>query len=341
MKTDIEKSIAIVFSTDDNYFNYLSVVINSIIKKSSEKYTYKIYIFESNVCFDKKNSLKEWISQYKNFSLCYIDMNKYVSYFETLTLRGHISSAAYFRLLIDKILIDEDKVVYLDCDVILNRDIAELYNFDISQYCLAAVKDFGAEIYLKYNSDFMEYISSLGFKYESTYFNSGVLVMNLKKIRNENYSNLMFRVAEMNTKYFHDQNVLNVVFQDSVKFLDFRWNFQWSLHNENVENVAIIHYCGNKKPWDCLESNPLSKYWVGAAKTSFFSKDFRELSCEEGSKIINKKGFFRAIFKENFHELYKYKYVMYKIISLFLIGEKRNKVKSMYKYFHKLSNYYK
>jgi lipopolysaccharide biosynthesis glycosyltransferase len=142
----------------------------------------------------------------------------------------------------------------LDCDLIVRDDIGDLWATDISQYFLAAVPD-------PYSDNHVQ----LGFREDEEYFNSGVLLVNLAKWRENDVLPRLIRYTEQNSQIlrYHDQCTLNAVFRNQVLFLPFRWNFP--ARNADLpptalgmtkqgfrhlrQNPSIVHYTGPFKPW--------------------------------------------------------------------------------------------
>lgn len=147
-----------------------------------------------------------------------------------------------FRCSLPELLPNLNRIIYLDADLFVNRDIKELWDVDICEYCLAGVADEGVDIH-NYPKILNKYP---GIKKES-YFNAGVLYMNLKKLRE--FGNLKKLVVDFlidNPEAdLPDQDALNVLFHDKVLYLDGSWNqFVFMHRKDNVEKLdkAIFHY---------------------------------------------------------------------------------------------------
>ena len=149
---------------------------------------------------------------------------------------------AMFRCSLPELLPDLNRIIYLDADLFVNRDIKELWDVDICEYCLAGVADEGVDIH-NYPKILNKYP---GIKKES-YFNAGVLYMNLKKLRE--FGNLKKLVVDFLVENpeagLPDQDALNVIFHNKVLYLDGSWNqFVFMHRKDNVEKLdkAIFHY---------------------------------------------------------------------------------------------------
>lgn len=147
-----------------------------------------------------------------------------------------------FRCSLPELLPNLNRIIYLDADLFVNRDIKELWDVDICEYCLAGVVDEGVAVH-NYPRILNKYP---GIKKES-YFNAGVLYMNLKKLREfGNLKKLFVDFLVENPEVgLPDQDALNVIFHNKVLYLDGSWNqFVFMHRKDNVEKLdkAIFHY---------------------------------------------------------------------------------------------------
>lgn len=175
----------------------------------------------------------------------------------------HISKTTYCRLFASEYLPKEiDKVLYLDCDIIVNKSLTDLYETDISEYSASVVID--CDFYREKRNQ------ELGITTPNTYFNAGVLLLNLRYWRE---NNLIERFIQFNNSYTHsldthDQDILNAVLQGEVLYLPITNNFQTlfllkgsrknyvatlnhQISSATLEDIVIIHYCTPVKPWNC------------------------------------------------------------------------------------------
>lgn len=169
----------------------------------------------------------------------------------------HINVAAYIRLFTPEILSDDiDKILYLDCDLIVVDDLSELWNTDINAYAVAGVVDapnFRLDTFrrLKYSNEY-------------SYINSGVLLINLKYWRNNNILAKLMKYATDNSAniIYHDQDVINGVLYNAMLLLPVKNNMhhsfylrEWAAyeyHSEIMEarnSPVIIHFSTGNKPW--------------------------------------------------------------------------------------------
>lgn len=242
-------TIPIFFTIDDGYAPFLSVALNSAIKNSSKDRKYKAIILYQELSEENRKKLVSLKTD--NFSIEFVPME---SGLESITDRmsnrlrcDYFTLTIYFRLFIPKMFPEYDKGIYIDSDVVLTSDIAELFETDIGDNYIAACTDLSvADVppLVKY----ME--QAVGVKAKE-YINSGVLLMNLKKLRevkiDEHFLGLL------NTYHFDciapDQDYLNAICNGNIYYLDEIWD---TMPNENkppLENAKLIHYNLFSKPW--------------------------------------------------------------------------------------------
>lgn len=244
MKTDL---ISIFFAVDDSYVQHLCVVMNSILYNNKNN-NFVFYVMTDYISERKKILLEKLKFKYSNFDIVYFVVNS--KDFENLIITSnHITRQTYYRYIIPNLVPNLKKVLYLDSDIIVNGDIAELWNVNIDDYYCAGVRD-------TFIHD-SEYQKKLGFNADEFYINAGVLLLNLEKIRKDNKVKELFHNTE---KYkfiieYQDQDVINLTFKGKVKELPLKFNYTGDdvgkdpfrvLNNE----VVIVHFTGGRKPWN-------------------------------------------------------------------------------------------
>ena len=309
-----QQNIPIVFASDKHYFPYFLVALESIVQNSTTQNNYDILLLHTDLTKKDLTIAQRQIRHHSNFSIRFIDVSDLVNQYHLndLMVINHLQITAYYRLLISHILAQYDKILYLDCDLVVMQDVANLFQTNLDTYYVAAVLDVGVQIYfLPKVPEFEPYIRSLGMKEPNKYFNSGVLVMNLSLIRKHSLTDKFIHVARKNNRFFHDQNVLNVVCNERVFLLNPEWNLQ-CCNTIQTNTFGIIHYCGDK-PWDTKKVNLYDRWWRYAKHTHFY-KQFRQHYKKRNP--ITKKLLFQQIScqilykltRGNIHRHYKQKY---------------------------------
>ncbi len=346
---DKKHIIPIVFATNDNYAPYLATAIQSIKEHSNKNNMYDMYVFHTSLSMQNQlliDSLTE-----VNISIRFIDVTPYIKNIKVYS-HGHYSVEMYYRILIPEILSEYDKVLYLDCDLIVNTDIAELYSIDISNYILGVVLD---EIT---TDDMLRYLNStLKFPIDK-YFNSGVLMINTKKFNENGIKQKCFDVLDKSPRLAcPDQDILNISCRGEVLYLSNEWNYQcapnnYTLLDRYLTKKNIIHYTSPFKPWNTVDL-PLSEYfWKYAKNTPYYENILRnylaitlELSSHNPSGVKNRNIINKNHSKKNFLT-WPFRMTKKFIVSVQDFGWRRTmrKVKGKLKYvfdrmFHKVDKF--
>lgn len=262
------KVIPIFFATDDNYAPFLEVALRSLIENASKNFKYNIHILNTGLSDISKTSLSALADQ--NFNIIFEDISDKIEPIKArLKNVYHFSLVTYYRLFIESLFPQYDKVLYLDCDIVVLGDISKLYNTMLGNNLVGAITDqviSGDEVFRRY--------ASLGVGVEpKKYFNAGILVMNLKKFRAEKIEEKF--VYLMNTYNFDvcdpDQAYLNALCKDRVKYLPNGWNKEpFPTQTEGKLNIA--HYALYKKPWQYDDVINGEYFWHYAKQCNLYDK---------------------------------------------------------------------
>lgn len=217
------------------------------------------------------------------------------------------TKSTYLRLFLPQLMPTEvEKVLYMDSDIVISGSIQKLLQLDLDSFSLAAVKE-SINIYDKF------YLSPLGIPLDRNYFNAGVIYLNLKKMREENavVSCFSFLESHLDVIKANDQDVLNGVFWDSVKFVSPIYNFNYWMEKdvalklfskEEYEMVkmspCIIHYIGPVKPWSFLSMHPKKRVWWHYLKQTPF-KTYEPVGKSAKNIFFYPFFFFFALIKRN------------------------------------------
>ena len=262
--------IPIFFAVDDGYIPFLAVTLQSIVEKSKEEYYYVVKILYTNISEENK----EKINKYKreNIEIEFVNLNYYIEKVkDKLYTRDYFSMTTYFRLFISNLYPQYNKAIYLDSDIVLLTDVAELYMQDIGDNLVGAV----ADDIIQQNEVFQEYVEKVvGVASYKTYFNAGMLIMNLDELRKTDFQGKFLYLLET-VKYsvVQDQDYLNRICKGRVKLLDKSWNVMPNATKDiNEADIKLIHYNYQYKPWH-YDNIPYAKYfWDLAKKTEFYNK---------------------------------------------------------------------
>lgn len=245
-----KETINIVLASDENYAQPLGVALYSALDNfSSDKYDIAITILDGGISDESKEKI-EAIAKTYNKPLSFVRITNET--FKDFPLMQHYSIAIYYRLIIPTLFPNEvEKVLYIDADTLVLGNISPLYETNIENYYLGAVKDFISDVHLKNaTASFYKKISKM--------FNSGVLLLNLKKIRQDNFTEKTFQFIEQHSHelVFPDQDALNIVSGTTWLELDKIWNMQMDISQQKtIPEPKILHYTNSYKPWHKWYSN--------------------------------------------------------------------------------------
>lgn len=279
MKRDV---IHIVFAADEHYVQHAVVAMVSILEHAQHPEKIVFHLLSEDISKEMEKKAKDTVERYRA-SFCYhkIEQEEAVDYY----ISGLLSRAIYYRLQISVLLPNTiEKVLYLDCDLIVQEDVECLWTMDMEGKPIGAVLDLGI---LASRASWAEKKKSLGLNDEDGYFNSGVLLIDLSLWRARGYSEELRHLAASHTYKHHDQDVLNVIFRKNWKELPLRWNVippVWQLFTkilrqrayrsmaiEACDAIAILHYAGGYKPWEYERLEDFNEMYYDCLEKSAFS----------------------------------------------------------------------
>ena len=224
-----------------------------------------------------------------------------------LQAKQHITTETFYRFLILDILKVYPKVVYLDCDMIICHDVAELYDTDMGNSLIAGAldPDFAGQCNMK-NSEMRQYCkNTLGLENPFVYFQAGVLVFNVTEMSKVVTVDKLLEMSDTGIYRFSDQDILNVVCKDRVTYLDMKWNmifdcdhFRWQkvikyapyYILDDYENARkdpyIIHYAGFLKPWMKPDEDFGYVFWDMARKTPYYEQILSGMQHQGGGQNV-------------------------------------------------------
>lgn len=287
-------NIPLVFNFSKAYAPAFTVCLLSAMRNFSTENNYDIIILERELTEENKAVIEFLIKDHKNISIRYLNPEiffKKMKYFmaDRLPVEGFFRSAASF------FLTEYDKIIYLDSDILIKEDVADLFLTNVEGYLLAAVQDLVAKAFLNmkkknnYAADFI-YRAKKRMKLQdpTQYFNTGVMLLNCKEIRQSFVWQDMLDYWERVEYKSDDQDMFNSLFQGRVKFLDISWNV-FAKHNENFAKVyeeapetdyqeylaarkspKIVHFISDVKPWNVGRGDFVLEFWHIARKSPYY-----------------------------------------------------------------------
>lgn len=276
--------IHIACNIDSNYVRHCAVTLVSLFENNKEE-SFKIHIIARKLSETDCKTLVNLGAGYGNEVLFYEPDTKLLEGFTIRKFSKRISMATYYRCILSELLPqDINRVLYLDCDIIILGKIRPFWETPLEDIGVAAVEDMGCDEPQRYE------ILKYPMKY--SYFNAGVLLINLDYWRKHN-------IAHACIDYFHhyperilfnDQDLLNSVLYKNKKLVDLKWNVQDAFYRtpaqmdktwedkflKVLQHPVILHYT-NRKPWDYDSQHPL--------RNEYFH--YQDLTPWKGERILH------------------------------------------------------
>lgn len=271
----MNREIQIFFTIDDSYAPFLAVALNSAIKNSDQQRNYKAIVLYQDLGADNISRLQSL--QTENFK---IELMPIRANMEALDDRmsnrlrcDYFTLTIYFRLFIPSMFPQYDKGIYIDSDVVLTDDIAKLFDIDIGENYIGACNDLSiADI-----PPLVAYTEKAVGVNAKEYINSGVLLMNLKKMRDDDLEGHF--LALLNKYHFDsiapDQDYLNAMCNGKIYYLEEKWDTMPNDAKPMLTETSLIHYNLFSKPW-CYDGIQYEEQFWNYAQDCGFIDEIRE-----------------------------------------------------------------
>lgn len=298
-----EDTVPVVLASNQNYVPILYTCIKSIVNHTSLDRAYDIYIFHTDIETESQSAIRKDLEA-QNIHVTFMDVAGRVAGYK-LKAKGHITTETYYRFLILDILKEYDKVLYLDCDMIILRDVAELYDVDLGNNLIGAAvdPDFAGQCNGA-NGDTERYCREiLKLKDPFTYFQAGVLLLHVAELNRKITVKELLEMSDTGIYKYSDQDILNIVCEGRVTYLDMAWNmitdcnhYRWhhviksapydilDAYEQARRNPYIIHYAGTTKPWKNPQEDFAKEFWKVARTTDYYEEMVYNMCAQNHSK---------------------------------------------------------
>lgn len=268
----MKKTIPIFFTIDASYAPYLSVAIASLIDNASKEYNYHIHVVYESITNDAIEKLKTL--EKENAKIIFTEMKKGLESItnrkENLLRTDFFTLTIYFRIFIPFMFKEYDKAIYIDSDTCIPGDISKLYNIDLGDNLFGGCTDISCEN----NPILCEYFKENAGVTIDEYINSGVLLMNMKKLREVNFENHFLYL--LNKYHFDtvcpDQDYINAMAYGKILHLDNVWDAMPTNGIKVFDNPKIVHYNLFFKPWH-YDNVDYEEYFWKYANVSLFKDE--------------------------------------------------------------------
>ncbi|MBQ8250292.1 MAG: glycosyltransferase family 8 protein [Alphaproteobacteria bacterium] len=322
------KKIPVCFCTDDNYALPTCVAITSLIQNKLPETTYDIYIIIDNVSPEKQEKLQACTTPKNPITLINVPKQGFK---KNKNNCDYVSVAAFLRFELANLLPQYNKILYLDGDILVLKDLSDLYDTLLGDTYVGCVRDFAGEKQLMNKK--------IGLKH---YFNSGVLLINAKKWREENIRGELYNIWEKHNYFtYMDQDVMNFAFLENVTWINPKYNLMASnLIESNIDintinqeakipysdfkslekESVILHLTSSKKPWNSpqaygqhlwlkyFKKSPMKNYPLNIPQKNKIMDFFYHKKMRKNKKITYFFGI--PTIKEKYYQTYKKKYIL-------------------------------
>ncbi|MBQ8606448.1 MAG: glycosyltransferase family 8 protein [Clostridia bacterium] len=301
MKGCLDKmnEIPIFLTIDQNYVPFAAAALCSAVRSCDKERKYRAIVLHQDLTDESISRLESLGTD--NFI---IELTPMKANFDALDDRmsnrlrcDYFTLTIYFRLFIARMFPQYDKGIYIDSDVILTGDIGELYDTDIGDNFIGACNDLSiADVppLVAYTEN------AVGVK-KNEYINSGVLVMNLKKMRESGFEQHFLQL--LSTYHFDciapDQDYINAICNGKIYYLDERWNAMPNDARKPLTDTMLIHYNLFSKPWCYDDVQYSSQFWENAILCGYLDEikeykagytDFKKKADSECLELLIKRG---------------------------------------------------
>ena len=263
----MRKSIPIFYACDNNFFKYTVVSLASMIANADKRRKYDVHILHTDITEENQAIAKRL--ETKQFSVTFDDVTEYLhSIKDKMPIRDYYSKTTYYRLFIANMFPDFKKAIYIDSDTIVQGNIAELYDHDISDYAVGACHE-QAMVQENVYGTYVEKCIGID---RNSFFNAGVLLINCEYFReNKVLEQFMELLGFYNFRVTQDEDYLNVICRDKVLFLHQKWNTEvFGDIFVPLEEACVIHYIMVAKPWHFRDCHWGDIFWKYAEQTEVY-----------------------------------------------------------------------
>ncbi len=306
------KNVPIVLCCSEYYSLYCAAYLQSLTCYISADCGYDIIIFTKDISEDSQQELCDIGRPYPNLSIRFVDINPYIARY-VFQAHSHFGIESYFRLLIPYILTNYDKAYYFDCDMVLRQDVAELRRVPLGNAYLAgcldtviigAINDPADQSFGPGRSWMMYCLETLNMKNPYTYLNSGVLIFNLRRFRQDFTVDQILDFAQKKQFYLLDQDALNALCSTDVVILEHAWNMTNNNGNGKISYILkspveiaqtyfdarkrpnTVHYADRFKPWKNPNEDLGYEFWHDARNIPHYHRILGRMSQELYKQLV-------------------------------------------------------
>lgn len=256
-------TINVLVSTDEKQLKRLVAMLFSLKKHNGH---ISVYFMNQNISHRKMEKFMKKIKKKVKCDINEIKIND--DYFSQAPIPKPFTIEMYFRL-VSQFYLPEDleRIIWIDMDVICLKSIRKNYFQDFEDKSLIACRDISCDL-----ENWIYHCRDLGLSDSHTYFNSGIMILNLRKLRqNSSVNKIMKTCSELRDALIYpDQDIMNVLYENDVKyeskFFNYQFFWKYPINSDNLKQICLLHYMGKDKPWMIRYMNQTSKYYWDVEK---------------------------------------------------------------------------
>lgn len=262
-RADHAPAVFVICAADEPYAPALAVMVESLACHAGPGSAFEVHIVDCGLSDESRAAIS--LQARSNVSISWRQPSTSEKTPEISW--GHVSKATFQRLLIGEwVRPDVESVLWLDCDLLVLDDVARVYDVDVGDGVLAAVRD---PFVRQVSSHFgVRQWRALGFGRDDPYFNAGVMRIDMQRWRSANVGELALDYLSRfgSRVYFNEQEALNAVLRGRWRRLEDRWNvsvnpFHARRQRYGDRGPAIVHFCGRVKPWAVPDLGGVHDQW--------------------------------------------------------------------------------
>ena len=307
------KKVTVLFAVNNGYAPYLGVALASLVEHAG-KHEYELIVLYNDLNKRNRELLERIVDQsgqktVEKFQLRFMEMPANLTDYNFAPGYKSLSDECWYRLFAPGIFPQYDKILWLDSDILVRDDVAKLYATDLGDNWIAACRwDYGIIGILERERRQKQpklgpyFTKVLGIKRpKEDYVNSGVMLLNLRAMREHGVQEMLLEAAQNPDMYFHDQCVINMVCQGHIHYIDSVWNGLICFNPDNLplkyrkkaladrKKRKIIHWAGGAKPWQKPDHEGAIEWWDVARRTPYYEEILYANICAILRDEIDKK----------------------------------------------------
>lgn len=293
------ESVNICYAANDNYALPCGVSISSVIENSSPETNYDILVLTADVSAKHRRDITQLADRRGNISIRFVNMKESAAEAHSDTLNYWSAETNFRFFLFEPLFSQYEKMLWLDCDLVADADVAELFRTDTEGFSAAATYDYSIAAdrasKKRYDRDGGHYNRTalirdyLVIKHPETYFNAGVMLYDLRRCREKTSLAELMKIVRSGEPELNDEEALNKALDGDIKLVDNGWNcmityFQMRTESARYESAIydaacaaakshrIVHYVSRHKPWLEAGVPEVGYFWKYARRTPWYEE---------------------------------------------------------------------